>query len=115
MAWHRDGRMGMSSTDKIQVFLAEDQEVVRKGIALILATAQDMEVVGEAGEGLRAVDEVVHLRPDVVLMDLEMPGISGIDATRRIVDATPGVAVLMCTIFERDDLLSRSLEAGARG
>ena len=112
---HREDRTGMSSTDKIRVFLAYDQELVRRGIALILGTAHDMEVVGEAHDGLKAVDEVAHLRPNVVLMDPELPGISGIDATRQILDATPGVSVLMCTIFERDDLLSRSFEAGARG
>ena len=99
----------------ITVFLAEDQEVVCRGISLILETADDMEIVGEASDGLTAVEEVASLLPDVVLMDLEMPGISGIDATRRIVETVPGVSVLMCTIFERDDPLSRSLEAGAKG
>lgn len=107
--------MGSEVTNMITVFLAEDQEVVRRGISLILETADDMEIVGEASDGLTAVEEVASLLPAVVLMDLEMPGISGIDATRRIVETVPGVSVLMCTIFERDDLLSRSLEAGAKG
>lgn len=107
--------MARGSAKTIGVFLAEDHEVVRQGIALLLEGAEDIEVVGEASDGWQTVEGVRRVRPDVVLMDIDMPGLSGVDATRRIVQASPEVSVLILTIYAREDLLSRSLEAGARG
>ena len=99
----------------IDVFLAQDHEVVRKGIALLLERAEDMPVVGEASDGWQTVEAVRKLCPDVVITDIDMPGLSGLDATRRIVQASPEVSVLILTVYTREDLLSRSLQAGARG
>jgi DNA-binding NarL/FixJ family response regulator len=107
--------MDTGDAGMIRVFLAEDQEIVRRGMALIVETAEDMEVVGGASDGLTAVEHVARLRPDVVVMDLEMPGMSGIDATRQIADANLGVAVLIYTIHESGDLLYRSREAERGG
>ena len=107
--------MARGSAKTIGVFLAEDHEVVRQGIALLLEGAEDIDVVGEASDGWQTGEGVRRVRPDVVLMDIDMPGLSSIDATRRIVKASPEVSVLILTIYAREDLLSRSLEAGARG
>jgi two-component system response regulator NreC len=107
--------MDERAPNNIGVFLAEDHVVVREGIALILESADDMTVVGEAGDGWQTVEGVQRSRPDVVLMDIDMPGLSGIDATRRIAETCPEVPVIMLTVYEREDLLSRSLEAGAKG
>ena len=107
--------MGRGKTKKIGVLLAEDHTLVRHGIALVLERASDIEVVGETSDGPRTVEEAGRLHPDVVLMGIGMPGLSGIDTTRRIVEAGPDVSVIILTSYARQDLLSRSLEAGARG
>ena len=80
-----------NKTDKIRVLLADDQPIVRRGLALLLREQEDIEVVGEAGDGWEAIESVQWLRPDVVLMDIDMPGLSGIDATQRIVESVPYV------------------------
>ena len=107
--------MTEAAPDKITVFLADDDTLVRQGIALMLEQASDVEVAGEAGDGWRTLEEVDRLRPDVVLMDIDMPGLSGIEATKRITQANPDVSVIMLTVYARQDLLSRSLDAGAKG
>ncbi|MEV7229762.1 response regulator transcription factor [Polymorphospora sp. NPDC051019] len=99
----------------IRVLLADDHHLVRTGFRVILETEDDIEVVGEAYDGLRAVDLAERERPDVVLMDIEMPGIDGLEATRRIVAAGAGPAVLVLTTFDRDDYLFAALQAGASG
>ncbi len=99
----------------IRVFLADDHIVVRRGIARIVQAEDDMEVVGEAGDGGEAVKAVQRLRPDVVLMDIGMPGISGIDATRQILEAVPDSRVLILTVYDQEDLLFRAIQAGASG
>lgn len=99
----------------IRVFLVDDHTVVRLGIARIIQEEPDMEVVGETADGSQAVEAVRALRPDVVLMDIEMPGVSGIDSTKQIIEAVPDTRVLILTIYDRDDLLFRSLQAGAAG
>ena len=99
----------------MKVLIADDQELVRTGFALILGAAPDIEVVGEAADGEEAVRECERLRPDVVLMDVRMPEIDGIEATRRIL-ARPGAPkVLMLTTFDLDEHVYGALEAGASG
>jgi DNA-binding NarL/FixJ family response regulator len=99
----------------IRVALADDQELVRAGFRMILSVETDLDVVGEAVDGAAAVELVERERPDVVLMDIRMPGIDGIEATRRIVAGGSGVHVLVLTTFDRDEYVYRSLEAGAAG
>ena len=97
------------------VLLADDQELVRTGLRMILDSEDDLEVVGEAEDGQQAVELARSLQPDVVLMDIRMPGLDGIEATRRIAAAQPEVRVLMLTTFDRSQLVYDSLLAGASG
>jgi DNA-binding NarL/FixJ family response regulator len=101
----------------IRVLLADDQALVRGGFRLVLESASDIEVVGEVGDGEEAVRAVCELLPDVVLMDIRMPGVNGIDATRRIAeDATlRRTRVLIVTTFEVDEYVFAALRAGASG
>src|ERR1700704_1398993 len=98
----------------MRVLLVDDQELVRAGFRMILSVESEIEVVGEAADGERAVELAVELRPDVVLMDVQMPGLDGIAATQRIVSAGAGKVVILTT-FDRDDYLFESLGAGASG
>jgi DNA-binding NarL/FixJ family response regulator len=100
----------------IRLLLADDQELVRTGFRLILNAEADLEVVGEASDGSRAVDAAAELRPDVVLMDVRMPGVDGIEATRRLGRMTPEPPrVLMLTTFDLDQYVYDALRAGASG
>ncbi|MDO3704132.1 response regulator transcription factor [Micromonospora sp. C28SCA-DRY-2] len=109
----------MTGADRpIRVLLADDQHLVRTGFRVILEVEDDIEVVGEAADGERAVAMTRALRPDVVLMDVEMPGVDGLAATRRITaeqEGPGGSAVLILTTFDRDDYLFAALRAGASG
>ena len=101
----------------IRVMLADDQELVRSGFAALLRAEDDIEVVGEASDGLEAVGMAARTRPDVILMDIRMPGLDGIEATRRI-SARPelaGVHVIILTTFEMDEYVFESIRAGAAG
>lgn len=99
----------------IRILLADDHPVVRDGLAAMLATQPDFEVVGEAGNGAEAVAEAARLRPDVVLMDLQMPELDGIEAIRRLRAADPSVQVVVLTAFDTDERIVGSLQAGAQG
>jgi DNA-binding NarL/FixJ family response regulator len=99
----------------IRVLVADDHPIVRSGIVALLQTAGDVEVVGEAATGLEAVDLAFDVKPDVVLMDLRMPGIDGDEATARILDAQSQVRVLILTTYESDDSILTAIEAGASG
>ena len=98
-----------------RILLADDQELVRTGLRMILDGQDDLEVVGEAEDGLLAVELTDSLAPDLVLMDIRMPGIDGIEATRRITRSRPDTRVLMLTTFDRSQLVYDSLLAGASG
>ena len=101
----------------IRVLVCDDQELVRVGFATILAAQPDMEVVGEAGDGRAAVEAALRLRPDVVVMDIRMPVLDGIEATRRIAgpDAESPAKVLVVTTFNVDEYVYRAFRAGASG
>jgi DNA-binding NarL/FixJ family response regulator len=99
----------------IRVVIADDHPLFRDGVRALLSTEPDLELVGEATTGDEAVARIGELRPDVVLMDVQMPGLGGIDATRRIAAACPEVAVLVMTMFEDDHLVFAAMRAGARG
>jgi DNA-binding NarL/FixJ family response regulator len=98
-----------------RVVIVDDQEMVRTGLGMVLESEADLEVVGEAGDGEQAVRVVSRERPDVVLMDVRMPGTDGIEATRRITEAHPEVAVIMLTTFDLDEYVYGALRAGASG
>lgn len=104
----------MNTSDPIRVLIADDHPVFRFGLRVLLQGEPDMEVVGEATTGREAVDMALDLRPDVVLMDLNMPELNGIDATRRIRAEAPEVGVLVVTMFD-DDTVFAAMRAGARG
>lgn len=97
------------------VLLVDDQALLRMGFRLVLEGETDLEVVGEAADGRSAIDQVTALHPDVVLMDVRMPGMNGIDATERIVAEHPGTRVLILTTFDLDEYAFAALHVGASG
>jgi DNA-binding NarL/FixJ family response regulator len=99
----------------VRVLLADDQPLVRTGLRVLIADAPDLDVVGEAGTGAEAVRLTRELSPDVVVMDIRMPGMDGIEATRMITAEAAGARVLMLTTFDEDDYVYASLRAGASG
>ncbi|GAA1000985.1 response regulator [Subtercola frigoramans] len=99
----------------IRVVVADDHPIVRAGVVALLESAVDVEVVGEAVNGLEAVVLALSLRPDLVVMDLRMPGLSGAEATARIVAESTGIRVLVLTTYETDDDILLAIEAGASG
>jgi len=100
---------------KIKVFLAEDHVIVREGIRELILGEKDMEVVGEAGNGEEAVKLVSQIEPDVILMDVAMPEMNGIEATREIKKSHPSIAVLVLTAYDSEEFIVALLEAGAAG
>jgi len=102
-------------SDKIRILLADDHPLFRDGLKALLGSVADAEVVGEAATGVQVVELVLELQPDVVVMDLHMPELNGIEATRRIVEASPHVGVLVLTMVEDDDAVFAAMRAGARG
>jgi DNA-binding NarL/FixJ family response regulator len=108
----------MTEPAPTRVIVVDDQAMIRHGISLMLSTAPDIEVVGEAGDGREAVATEAALRPDVVLMDIRMPGMDGIAATRAIAAAAtdrPAPSVLVLTTFDHDEYVADALSAGASG
>ena len=101
----------------VRVLIVDDEELVRTGLALIVDHQPDLEVVGEAGDGVQAVEQARRLQPDVVLMDLRMPNLDGIEATRRIgkLEVANPIRILVLTTFDDDESVYASLQAGASG
>jgi len=104
-----------ASPAPLRVLLADDHPVVRRGIAALLSTLDGVELAGEASTGAEAIREAVLLRPSVVVMDVRMPDMDGVEATRRLAAAAPECAVLMLTMFDDDETLVAAMRAGARG
>jgi DNA-binding NarL/FixJ family response regulator len=105
----------ITSTRTARVLIADDQTLFRSGLARLLDSDDRVTVVGEAVDGLDAVKLALALKPDVVLMDIKMPNLDGIEATRRIVTESPKTKVLMLTTFEADNYVIQALKAGASG
>jgi DNA-binding NarL/FixJ family response regulator len=103
------------SEGKIRVLIVDDQALIRTGIAALLARKADIEVAGQAGNGVEALAQVRALDPDVVLMDVMMPGMDGVEATRRLREAGPRPAVIILSTFREDEHVLRGIAAGARG
>lgn len=99
----------------IRVLLVDDQELIREGIARLLRDVPDMDVVGQAADGTAAVEQSLSTHPDLVLMDVRMPGMDGVDATAHIVRNRPDARVLILTTFDLDEAVHRALQAGASG
>lgn len=99
----------------VRIVLADDHPVFRAGLRLLIASIDGLELVGEASDGEGAVREAQLLRPDLVLMDIQMPGLGGVAATRKIRETTPGTAVLMLTMYDDDATVLTAMQAGARG
>jgi DNA-binding NarL/FixJ family response regulator len=101
--------------DPVRLLVVDDHTLFRDGLRALFASVQDMQVVGEASTGKQAIEAVVESSPDVVLMDVQMPDLNGIEATRSILRANPSVAVIIVTMVEEDDFIFAAMRAGARG
>jgi DNA-binding NarL/FixJ family response regulator len=105
----------MTADDQIRILIADDNQRFRSGLKALLAVAPDTTLAGEAATGSEAILMAERLQPDVILMDIQMPGINGIDATRQILQTSPHIGILMLTMFEDDDSVFAAMRAGARG
>jgi DNA-binding NarL/FixJ family response regulator len=103
------------SSEPIRVVVVDDHPVVRDGMRMLFDSRPEVELVGEASGGLEAVELAGRVRPDVVIMDIQMKGLNGIEATRRLVEAQPAIGVLVLTMYDDDDTVFAAMRAGARG
>jgi DNA-binding NarL/FixJ family response regulator len=101
--------------NKIRILLVDDHGLFREGLGMIISSQPDMLVVGEAGDGLEAVIKATELKPDLVLMDIQMPGMDGIEATRRIKKELPGTTIVMLTVRDDEEKLLQAIKNGAQG
>src|SRR6266849_1977495 len=101
--------------EALRILLVDDHPLVRNGLRALLASVPDMTVVGEASNGEEAIAQAAELQPDIILMDLHMPGLNGIEATRRIVQVHPHIGILVLTMLEDDASVFAAMRAGARG
>ena len=105
----------MTEASKIRVLIADDHALVRKGLRALLSTKDDLDIVGEAGDGRAAVEQARSLEPDVILMDIQMPGMNGIEAIKQIVFHQVQTRILVLTSFATDDKVFPAIKAGALG
>lgn len=101
--------------DPIQILIADDHTLFRDGLKALFDSVPDTAVIGEAANGAEAIAQAEKLQPDVLLMDIQMPGINGIEATRQIVQTSPHIGIIIVTMFEDDDSVFAAMRAGARG
>jgi DNA-binding NarL/FixJ family response regulator len=101
--------------DHVRVLIADDHRLFREGVRALLSSLPDVDVVGEASTGEEAIAQASQLHPDVILMDIQMPGLNGIEATRRILTASPQVGIVVLTMYDDDDSVFAAMRAGARG
>jgi DNA-binding NarL/FixJ family response regulator len=101
--------------EPIRILIADDHTLFRDGLRALLTSLPDLEVVGEAATGQAVIAQAATLQPDVILMDLQMPEVNGIEATRRILNSSPHIGVIVVTMFEDDDSVFAAMRAGARG
>ena len=101
--------------DPIRVLIADDHPFYREGVRTMLSAASEIEIAGEAANGDETIAQAESLQPDVILMDLKMPGVNGVEATRRILRISPHIGVLVLTMFEADESVFSAMRAGARG
>ena len=102
-------------SESIRLLIADDHLIVRQGLRLILETEDGFELVGEASDGAEAVKLAAELHPEVILMDLRMPGMDGLTAIEQLAEKQPEIAVVILTTFNEDELMVRGLRAGAKG
>ncbi len=105
----------MTQPKPIRLLIADDHPIFRSGLRVLLDLLPEIEVVGEATNGKEAVSKAAEYRPDVILMDIGMPGINGIEATRQILSTNPAISILVVTMYEDDDSVFAAMRAGARG
>jgi len=105
----------MTDNGRTRVFLADDHAVVREGLAALVEKTGHFEVVGQCGDGLRVVQQVVDTRPDVVVLDVQMPGLNGVDICRELSRQLPEAAVLILSMHDNEEFIVRALENGAKG
>jgi len=103
------------SIEPLRILLVDDHPLVRNGLRALLSSVSDMMVVGEAASGEEAISQAAELQPDIILMDLHMPGLNGVEATRRIVQTHPNIGILVLTMLEDDASVFAAMRAGARG
>ena len=102
------------SAGKIRLLIADDQPLILRGMSMMLGSEEDIEIVGLANDGVEAVEMAEDLKPDVILMDLQMPRLTGVEATKKITLNNPDVKIVAITTFATDDLLSQAIKSGAR-
>lgn len=104
----------IESTAKLRLLIADDQPLIRRALAMTLGAEPDIEIIGQAVDGLDAIEQALALRPDVIVMDLQMPRASGVVATREITAKLPSAGVVVLTTYDHDDLVFEAIRAGAR-
>lgn len=107
--------MALETTPPVRVLVADDHSLVRSGIVGLLSTSPDIEVVAEASDGIETARKALEIRPDVVVLDVSIPGLNGIEAARRIHEALPQIRILMLTMHDEEEYVLRAVRAGASG